>query len=65
MWVGKLKQTARGEVADYFCERDIMYRMAKLEDQEVVKPHPVTTAATQFPITFGELMQTLDLIHRL
>jgi len=63
MWVDELKQTERGQAADYFRQSDIKYRMAELEVQEVVKPQPDLTAATPSPTTFGKLMQTLDIIH--
>jgi len=32
-------------------------------DLEVVKPQMDTTAATQWPTTFGEHMQTLDIVR--
>jgi len=62
MSLDELMQCGYGDVADYFCERDMKYRITEFKVPAVVKPQTVTTAATPSSIAFGKLMQTLQII---
>ena len=62
--LNKLMQLGWGDMADYFCERDMTYGTAKLNVLQVVKPETDTTGATPSPKTFGLLMQTFHIIPR-
>jgi len=57
-------QAGWGDVADYFCERDMKNRPTELEVPAVVKPQTDTTAATSSPTSFGKLMQAHDIVPR-
>jgi len=58
----KLMQLGWGNMADHFSERDIKYGTAELMVLAGVKPQTVMTAATPSPTTFGELMQTVEIV---
>jgi len=49
----QLSQPGCGDVANYFCESDMMYGTAKLKVPADVKHHIDTTAATPSPIPVG------------
>jgi len=52
-------------VADYFREKDMNYRTAKLMFPAIVRPQTDTTAARPLPTTFGELLLlTWDIVPR-
>jgi len=62
MMLDNLLQSEWGDTADYFNERDMKYGTTELKVLAVVKHQTDTPAPTQLPMTFGELMQTLDII---
>jgi len=62
MRLDELMQPGWGDKADYFCQRDMKYRMTELKVPAVVKPPTDTTPATTSLTTFGELMQDLNII---
>jgi hypothetical protein len=62
MGLEKLTQPGSGDMADYFRERDTKYGTAKLMVPAVVRPLTDSTAATPLPKTFGEPMQTVDIV---
>jgi hypothetical protein len=59
----ELTQPGLGDAANYFHERDMKYGTAKLKVPAVVKPQKDMTAATTYPTTVGEHMQTLDIFQ--
>jgi len=58
----KLTQLGWGDAADYFGERDMKYGTTQLKIPAVGEPQEDSTAATPSPTTFGELMQSLDIV---
>jgi len=64
MRLDKLTQPEWGDAANYFCERDMKSGTTELKVPTVVKPQTDTTAATASPISFGELMQIVDIVPR-
>ena len=62
MMLDELTQLGWGNVADYFSETDMMYRTTELKVPAVVKPQADIAAATPSPTTFGELMQSLNIL---
>ena len=62
MMLDELTHPEWGDVAEYFPETRMKYRMAKLEILAVVKPQTDMTAATPPPTTFGEIMLTFHII---
>jgi len=58
----ELMQPGWGEAANYFRERDMKYGTTELKIPAVGKPQEDSTAATPSPTTFGELMQSLDIV---
>jgi len=62
MRIDKLTQPGWWDAADYFLARDNKYGGAELIVPAVVKRHRDTTAATRSSKTFGEQMQTLDIV---
>jgi len=52
------------ETANYFFVRDMKYGTSELKVPAVVKPQIDMTAATPSATTFGELVQTLHIVHR-
>ena len=64
MRLDQLTQPGWVDAADYFPERDMMYRTTDLKVPAVVKPQTDATATTPSLTTFGELMQVLDIVPR-
>ena len=62
MRLDELTQTGWRDAADYFCERDMMYRMTELKVPALLTPQTDRTAATPSRTTFGDLMQVLDIV---
>ena len=62
MKLDDLTQPGKADAANYFRERDMKDGTTGLRVPAVVKPQMDTTAATPSPTTFGEHMQTLDII---
>ena len=62
MRLDELTQLGRGDVANYFRERDMKYWTTELKVLAVGKPQTDTTGATPSPTTFRELMQILDIV---
>ena len=50
------------DAADCFLERNKKYGKTELNVPEVIKPHPDDNPANPVPKTFGELMESLDII---
>jgi len=63
MKLDELTQPGWGDAANYLCGRDMKYGTTELMVPAVVKPQIDTTAATPSPTTFGEHMQTLDIVR--
>jgi len=59
-----LRQPGWWDADNYFRQRDMKYGTAELKVLAVVKPQIDMTAATPSLTTFGEFMQTLDIIRR-
>ena len=51
-----------GDAADYFCERDKKYGRTELNVLAVVKLHTDDNSVIPAPITFRELMQSVEII---
>jgi len=64
MRLDELTQPGWGDAANLFYERDMKDGTAELKFPAVVKPEIDMTAATPSLTTFGELMQTLDIVWR-
>jgi len=62
MRLGELTQPGWGDAANYFCERDMKYGTAELKVPAVVNHQVDPIAATPSPTTFGEHMQTLEIV---
>jgi len=62
MRLDELPQPGCGDAADSCQERDMKYGTAGLMVPAIVKPQTETTAATPLLTTFGELMETLDIV---
>jgi len=62
MRLDELMQPGWGEVGDKLRERDMKHGTTELKILAVLKPQTDMTAATPSPITFGELMQVLDVV---
>ena len=62
MRLDELKQPGWGDAANYFCERDMKYGTAELKVPAVVNHQIDQIAATPCPTTFGERMQTLEIV---
>ena len=62
MKLDELTQPGCRDSADYFCERDKKYGTTELKVPAVVKPHTDNNAAIPAPSTFGELMESVDII---
>jgi hypothetical protein len=60
--IDELTQPGWGDTADYFLERDRRYGTTELEVSAVVKSHMDKHTASPAPSTFGELMESLDII---
>jgi len=64
MRLDELTQPGWGDAANYFSERDVKYGTAELKVMAVIKPQMDITAATPSPTTFGEHMQSVDVVSR-
>ena len=62
MRLDKLTQPGWGDAANYFRERDMKYGTAELKVLTVVNHQIDWIAATPSPTTFGEHMQTLQIV---
>ena len=62
MKLDELTKPGWGDAADYFRERDQRYGTTELKVPAVVKSHSDKDAANPAPSTFGELMESLDII---
>jgi len=62
MRLDELTQPGWGDPANYICERDMKYGTAKLKVLTVVNHQIDPIAATPSPTTFGEHMQTLEIV---
>jgi len=51
-----------GDATDYFHQRDMIYGTAELMIPGIVNPQSDITAATALQTTFGEHIQTLDIV---
>jgi hypothetical protein len=58
----KLTQPGWGDVAEYIREQDKRYGTTELKVPAVVKLHTDQDAVNPAPSTFGELMESLDII---
>jgi len=63
MKLDELTQPGSGDAPNFFRDRDLKYGTTELKVPAVVKPQIDMTAATPLPSTFGEDMQTLDIIR--
>ena len=63
MRLQELTQQVRGDAANSFHERDMKDGTAELMVPAVVKPQTDMTPATPLPTTFGEHMQTRDIVQ--
>jgi len=62
MKLDELTQLAWGDAADYFHARDENYGASELTVLAVVKLQSIHEAAAPAHITFGDLMQSLDIV---
>jgi hypothetical protein len=62
MRLDELMQPGWGDAANYFGERDMKYRTAELKVPAVDNRQIDLIAATPSPTTFGENMQTLEIV---
>jgi hypothetical protein len=62
MKLDELTQPGWGNATDYFCERDKKYVAAELRVPAVVKPQTDHDVAAPALTTFGELMESLDIL---
>jgi hypothetical protein len=62
MKLEELTQPGWDDPADYFRERDEKYGTTKLRVPAVVPPQPKDDAPPRPPATFGELMESLDIV---
>jgi len=62
MKLDKLTQPECGDAADYFRERDQKYGISGLRVLADIKPQTNDDSATPAPTTFGELMESLDIV---
>ena len=58
----ELTQQGWEDAADYFRERDKMYGTTELRVPAVVQPQTMDDAPAPPPATFGELMESLDIV---
>jgi len=65
MKLDELTQPGWGEAADYFHEKDKKYGMSKLKVPVVIKSQTDVVAAATPQKTFGELLQTVDIVPRI
>jgi len=62
MRLDQLTQPELGDVADFFCERDMTYGTTQLNVPAVGKPQTDWNAGAPSLTTFGELIQGLNII---
>jgi len=62
MKLNELTQPGWENAADYFCERDKKYGTSELRVPAVVQPQTNDEAPAPLPTTFGELMESLDIV---
>jgi len=62
MKLDELTQLGWEDAADYFRERDMKYGTTELRVPAVVEPQTMDDAAATPPATFGELMESLDIV---
>jgi len=65
MKLDELTQPKWQDTADYFCEQDKMYGTTELRVPAVVQPQTIDDALEPPPATFGELMESLDIVPRI
>jgi len=58
----ELTQLGWGDMADHFRQRDIKHGTTELKVPADGKPQTVSTGATPWPTTFGELMEAIDIV---
>jgi len=56
----KLMQPGWGDVADYFCERDMKYRTTEFNVPAFIQPQMADDAVSSVLTRFGEPLETLD-----
>jgi len=62
MKLDELTQPGWGDAADNFCKTDKKYRMSELNVPAVIKSQTDHVAAAPPPTSFGELLETLDIV---
>jgi len=62
MKLDELTQPGWGDTADYCCERDNKYGITKLKVPAAVKLQTTKVTAAFSPTTFGELMESPDVV---
>jgi hypothetical protein len=65
MKLDELSQSGWGDAADYFRERDKKYGTTELRVPAVVQPQTMDNAPAPRPATFGELMESLEIVPRI
>jgi hypothetical protein len=65
MKLDELTQPGWEDAADYFRERDKKYGTTELRVPAVVQPQTMDDAPAPPPATFGELMESLDIVPRI
>jgi len=63
MRLDELPQPGLGDATNYFLVRDMMYETAELKVLAVVKPQIDITTATPSLTSFGEHIQTIDIVR--
>jgi len=58
----ELTQPGWGDMADYFCGRDMKYRKSALKVAAVIQSPKYHVAAAPCPTTCGELLERLDIV---
>jgi hypothetical protein len=64
MMLGELTKPGWGNVADYFCERDMTSGLTELKVRAVVQPETTRYVATPSPTAFGEHMYAVNIVPR-
>jgi len=62
MKLNELTQPGWADAADYFCEQDKQYGTSELRVPAIVQPQTNDDAPAPPPTTFGELMESLDIV---
>jgi len=65
MKLDELTQPGWEDAADYFRERDEKYSTTELRVPAVVQPQTMNDAPAPPPATFGEQMESLDIVPRI